>query len=717
MIDSTTAPAGDATGDPTAPARPHFEPPAGPYTEWSAADLEAAVRYYDHVYWVEDRTEVADERYDRYVGRLKALRPDSPVLAKIGPARAAAELGALGETVLHAAPMLSLDKAYTAEELDRWAQTFEGTVVVSPKVDGVAASLRYGPDGALLVAATRGDGERGEDFTANARLVADIPGRLPLAAPSDATPGDPGVEVRGEVYMRLSVFARHAGEAANPRNLTAGTIKRKQASRRQLDDLSFFAYDLLGPDLPTESEKMRRLEALGFRTVEPLEVTKAEMQATFERWLGRRGELDYETDGVVFKSNDVAEQRRLGATAHHPRYALAYKFQGDSGESVLRAVEWSVARTGAVTPVAIIDPVPLSGATVSRCSLHNLNVLRRLALNVGDTVTATRRGGVIPHIEASLGGGETAVVPPPLCPSCDAPTAIDEDTLFCSAPRECRGVQRRALEHFVKALDIEGLGEKMLAQLFEAELVRAPSDFFALTESDFLRLDLVGEVLAAKLVASIRGAKVMSLERFLLALGIDGVGSQTAKALTAEFGSLPAIRSASEQALGRTTGVGDKLARGIREGLERLAQLVDDLEREIDLEARAAEASTPPVGPFAGLSVVFTGKLATMGRKEAQEEVRRAGGDTPPGVTKDLDILVIGDEGSALLGGGQKSTKHQKAEAYNSEGSRIEIISESEFRSRLRGAAPPEPAPPEPAPPEPAPREPALATPTQGTLL
>ena len=689
--------------DPTAAERPSFVPPPGTYAEWSADQLEAAVRYYDHVYWIENRTEITDERYDRYVERLGQLRPGSPVLREIGSARAsAAELGALGDTVAHDAPMLSLDKGYTAAELERWAQGFAGDVVVSPKIDGVAASFVYGPDGRLAKAATRGDGQRGEDVTANVRLIRDVPQRLETAGGTAAA-----LEVRGEVYMRLSVFERHAGEAANPRNLTAGILKRKRASRELLADLSFFAYDLLGPELATEWEKMRRLAALGFHTVEPRLVARTEMQATFEDWLARRAALDYETDGVVFKVDDLAEQRRLGATAHHPRYALAYKFQGDSDESILHAVEWSVARTGAVTPVAVIEPVLLSGATVSRCSLHNLNTLRRLALCAGDAVLVTRRGGVIPHIERSLGGGGQPIVPPPACPSCGQPLAIDEDTLACGAPDDCPEVQRRALEHFVKALDIDGLGEKLLAQLFDSGRVRTPSDFFGLSEADLRQLELVAEVLAAKLASNIRAARAMPLDRFLVALGIEGVGGQTAKALARDFGTLASLRAADAETLRSTEGVGEKIAIGLAGSLRRLSLLIDELAGEIEIVSDDAGTERAAAGPLAGVSVVFTGKLATMTRKEAQQKVREAGGETPPGVTKDLGLLVIGDEGSPLLGAGRKSTKQTTAERYNAAGGRIGILTETDFRARLEAGAPD-------ALPQDAPRPPP---PTQGELL
>lgn len=687
----------DARNSGTPPTAPDFSAPPGPVESWSVAELEAAVRYHDHQYWERDAPVISDYEYDRLVRRLKELCPESPVLQRIGAGRKASadEVLALGGAVRHQQPMLSLDKCYSEEELVRWAATFDGDVVASAKVDGVAASLRYGADGRLECAATRGDGVQGEDFTANARLVPEIPERLREA------PGTP-VEVRGEVYMRLSIFARHAEEAANPRNLTAGTIKRKQASREQLRDLSFFAYDLLGAALPTEWEKLRRAEAFGFRTVDPQLLRREDLQAAYEDWLARRQHLDYELDGVVFKANRVDEQQRLGATAHHPRYALAYKFQGDSGESVLERVEWSVARTGAITPVGIITPVKLSGAMVSRCSLHNLNILRQHALHVGDTVVAMRRGGVIPNIELSKGGGTTPVEIPAECPACGAPTVIRNDVLFCGRPAECRGVGLGIVEHYVKSADIEGFGRKLLEQLWDDGLVRDPTDLYRLTVYRLVELQRVGDVLARKLVANVDAARELRLSVFLRALGIDELGRQVAGLLEEQFGSLERIRALTVADLLEIHGIGEVIARRVVDGLADRAGLVDRLLEHVrvtgpadgdraeggaagapELAEAGAPQAGPAAGPLAGKSVVFTGKLASMERKEAQRRAEAAGARTPDSVTKDLSILVIGDEGSPLLGAGRKSTKHTKAEKYNAEGAGIEIITEAEFVRRL----------------------------------
>jgi len=402
-------------------------------------ELERLVEYHDYQYWVLDKAVIDDDAYDLLVRRLPDLAPGSEGLARVGGNRADP---LLGDKVEHARPMLSLDKCYTAAEFAQWLELLRGLLprervpverwemMLTPKIDGVAASLRYGEDGRLTLAATRGNGRVGEDFTVNARLIPDIPWTV------DA----PGLEVRGEVYMRRSVFAaKYAEQFANPRNLTAGTLKQKESSRDQILDLSFFAYDALGLDAGTEGEKYDRLAALGFTPPEPRQaVEAARVGDAFEALLEARAGWDFDVDGVVAKVMDTNRHEALGATAHHPRNAIAFKFQGDTGFSVLREVHWNVSRTGRITPVSVVDPVFLSGANVSRCSLHNIGIFRAHGLRIGDRVQVTRRGGVIPNLEASLGGGEELVEIPRRCPSCDRETLLLAPQLFIGGVRLSR---------------------------------------------------------------------------------------------------------------------------------------------------------------------------------------------------------------------------------------------------------------------------------------
>ena len=314
------------------------------------------------------------------------MGPHRPAAAEgLGPER-------LGAPFRHKERMLSLDKCYTPDDLVAWAKTFEGEVVATPKYDGIACSLHYDAEGKLVVAATRGDGEVGDDITVNALGIKDIPARV--HAVSRTTARTRASEARARrIYMRLSVFARyHAEGKSNPRNLTAGAIKQKDPKKSAAYDLSFAAYDLIGTEDPTQEKELLRLVHLGFPKIDYQVLAREDVMKGYEEFARLRPTLDYEIDGVVFKANDVKEQRRLGETSHHPRYSLAYKFQGDSGLSTLRAVEWSVARTGAITPVAIVDPVTLSGVSVSRASLHNVAFIAKLGLSLGAKVTLVRRG-------------------------------------------------------------------------------------------------------------------------------------------------------------------------------------------------------------------------------------------------------------------------------------------------------------------------------------
>ncbi len=458
-------------------------------------ELEREIEFHDHQYFVLSAPVISDEEYDLLRRKLSALKPDSPVLARVG---ARAGLESFRDKVEHASSMLSLGKCYSDEEFFFWtnntvAQAIhsfvttsggkagDGLVVarhdaeaelaaryarfsdrsnlsqavrslkvaVSPKIDGVAASLRYDENGDLMLAATRGDGRVGEDFTINARLVREIPWKVGLA----------NVEVRGEVHMRRSVFQKYyAANFPNSRNLTAGSLKQKQSGRKQLLDLSFFAYDLMVAGPESEEEKFRILSKLGFRTVPVRFVTVGEVPQIYEEWIHQRNEWDFDADGIVIRLDDTGLHAMLGATAHHPRYAMAYKFQGDTAWTTLRDLDWNVSRTGSINPVGLLEPTFLSGARVSRSSLHNVHFIKGIGKGneksiyatealrqarengeggfyLGDKVRVTRRGGVIPKIEETLGGGSRPLPLPLKCPSCGADTIYAAPVAFAAGAR------------------------------------------------------------------------------------------------------------------------------------------------------------------------------------------------------------------------------------------------------------------------------------------
>ena len=737
-------------------------------------------------------------------------------------------------------------------------------VSVSPKIDGVAASLRYDKNGMLEQAATRGDGTQGEDFTINARLIKDIPWQLP-AGP---------LEVRGEVYMKRSVFKeKYAARFPNPRNLTAGTLKQKESNRSQLLDLSFFAYDLLGEDHLTEGVKRQRLIDLGHVPVDSRCVTAGQAPAEFRQALADRAEWDFDADGMVVRLSDIRLQQALGATAHHPRFAIAFKFQGDEGITVIDAVEWSVSRSAIITPVALVEPVFLSGAQVSRSTLHNIREFAKLNLHKGDRVRLKRRGDVIPKVEGNLGGGDEEFPIPAACPSCGNPTvlsspnlfvggfrlqrfgdreqmralaayqqeqkskikppkneglfatkenvhntlarrgdlryrdsltwgrkegekgkdilalengmpriapagasleglfvldpalpsalemidwvlqelpasrlalrillvsgsrletAVDnpqyenlvtaggkglfwgalgemlpsgitpgaetlhsgdfsgsflkrlpeladslaEDVLLCSAPDDCRQTQLGRLEHFIQTLGVDGFGRKITENLYDNGMLNSPEAFFALQPHNLVALERMGDILAGKLVANVQLVRTVPLSTFLQALGIEELARHVSTLLEKEYGTLDLIRSLREDDLIKHDSIAFGIAHQVVHGLRRAGPLMDRLLEHVTiLEPQSNTAG----GPFAGQSFVFTGKLRSLQRKEAQRMVVARGGETPNGVTTDLTWLVVGGEGSQVSDDAIKGSKLKKAEMYKEKGSKIRIISETRF--------------------------------------
>lgn len=627
--------------------------------------LEELVRHHNRLYWDLDAPELSDPDFDRLVRRLRDVAPSSPVLDELGASR-------FGEPVAHDVAMLSLDKCYGDEELADWLLDFEGRVVVSPKFDGLAASLRFDARGNLARAATRGDGVTGDDITRNVREIADVPRRLKVKPPGP-------VEVRGEIFLRLSAFARHKDRFSNPRNLAAGAIKQKDPKKCAEIGLSFAAYEVFGLDAPTEHDKIDWLARAGFAPIERRVVEKPEVLSVYRELAARRGALDYEIDGVVMKADRVDEQQRLGSTAHHPRFALAYKFQGDTGTSRLRDVEWSVARSGAVTPVAIVDPVALSGVLVSRASLHHPGYVAKLGLSLGAEVELTRRGGVIPNVERVTKPGDRPVIVPERCPSCGAKLVPRGDFLLCARPGQCRAARIGQLAHFVAATEMDGFGDRMLGELYDRALVRAPIELFSLTTAQLLTIPRVGDKLASKLVAEIDAAKRIRLDDFLRSLGIDDLGQHVAKVLTREVGGLDAILAATSEQLAAIHGIGEVIAASVTDGLARERATIDALRRVMVIED--ARRAAPAQGPLAGLSFVFTGKMARQKREQAQAVVQRLGGATPDGVSRTTSYLVIGDDRSD----GKQSSKEKAARKLVAAGGGPKIISEEEFERMVAG--------------------------------
>lgn len=662
----------------------HRDSPS-PYTDWQALSteqLEEAVARHNRLYWLDHAPEISDEDFDRLVETLRERAPQAPVLAAIGPAGAEGgdPAGPAGEKVAHDPPMLSLEKCYDEGALLRWFDRFEGPAVASPKIDGVALSLRYDAQGVLYLAATRGTGAVGEVATENARHIAGIP---PVLQGRFAGP----LEVRGEAFMPLSVFAaRFQGAYASPRNIAAGALKVKDAPRTADYGLRFYAYDLLGAAFERETDKIAALGVLGFEAIAPAPLDREALQGEYERVAAGRLQADFEMDGVVFKAQSVAEQRRLGATAHHPRYAIAYKFQGDAGESVLRDVHWSVSRTGAINPVGIVDPVPLSGATVARVSLHNLAIMDRLGgdggLAINSRVLMVRRGGVIPHMERVLEPGDVPVAIPEACPGCGAPTFREGDVLTARHRDACRSARLRQLAHFADALGIKGFGPKVLEQIYDAGLAAEPADLFTLTVADLQITARIGPKIAEKLVARTQACREVPAPAFLRALGIDELGKHVGQILADRYPDMDAVLEARAEDLAAIPTIGEAIARKVTAGLSQgrgaIARLLEHVRPQF---AQVAEA--PGDGPLSGKKFLFTGALSAMSRAQAEKEVARLGGLLPAGVTRDLDCLVLGDADMVRFRAGWRSGKLQKVEGLNAGGAGIRVLSESDFMAMV----------------------------------
>lgn len=677
----------------------------GSLQSWSTEALAERIAELDRAYFQRGESLVPDATYDRLKDELRRRDPAHPALAAVG-APVDAEPG---DKVEHAQPMLSLDKCTTYaalwawyrgalagatdransarldDEATAWSATPQGALVAVPKIDGLACSLRYGRSGVLLRAATRGDGRVGEDVTANARKVPTVVQRLPADRP-----GDGELEVRGEIYLPLPRFAEVADSYANPRNLAAGTLKAKDNPAIDPSWLAFFAYDLLGAPMATESRKFEVLAQMGFVVPAWRMVRATEAQAVFDQYEAARATDTFEADGIVLRLDDCALAQRLGVTAHHPRGAIAWKYAASTDTTTLQNIHWSVARTGTITPVALVAPVDLSGATVTRATLHNLSRVRQLGLRPGDVVEIVRRGGVIPHVERVVTpSGEPQCEPPSHCPSCGTATRVvarDDgkgkavEVLLCGDPANCVTARQRSLLHYCQALELEGFGDKVVETLIDQGLCDNPADLYELTAEDLRPLPRFGEILVSNLLGQIARARRVELPAFLVALGIAALGKQTAQ-LLANRGDLTAIAAMTVQDIAQLHSLGEKTAAAIVAGLADKADLIAALRRHVDV-VRPVAVERAGAGPMAGEVVVFTGALPAMGRRDAQQLVVRLGGIAGDSVTAETTLLVVGGD---ELDAAEPSSKLKKARKLQASGGAIRIERADAFFARVQG--------------------------------
>jgi DNA ligase (NAD+) len=624
--------------------------------------LADAIRRHDYLYYVLDRPEISDAAYDELFQRLTRLErshpdlvdPDSPTQRVAG-----APLTSL-PTCRHLAPMLSLESVTGADDVRSFVERAEAALgrarlvlVAEPKLDGLSIEVVY-EGGRLVRAATRGDGRIGEDVTANARTIRAVPMRL-----RGGRPFPDRLAVRGEVLMTKDAFRALAasardGEATfkSPRNAAAGSLRqldpRVTAARR----LTVLFYDVLacegGSRLATHRAELDALRAFGLPVSRDVATVSSidEALAYHDRMEARRDALRIEIDGVVLKIDDVAARARLGATSRHPRWALAYKFTPREAVTTVRGVVVQVGRTGALTPVAVLDPVTLGGVTVSRATLHNADEVARLDVRVGDRVRVVRAGDVIPDIVARVpakGRRGRRFRMPARCPACGARTRREGPLTRCPAGLACPAQLESAIVHFGSrdALDIRGLGPETAERLVARGLVHDVADVLALSERDLRGLEGFADVAAHNLALAIDRAKRTDLGRFLYALGIPGVGRATARDLAERFGDLDAVLRARERELAETPGVGPVAAAAVASFFRDNRAVVEACRQNGLSLARRARAAAR--GPLAGETVVFTGALETLSRADAEERVRRLGGRTSSSVGPHTDLVVVGE--------------------------------------------------------------------------
>jgi len=707
-------------------------------------ELRREIRRHDHLYYVRAAPEIDDRQYDRLLAELQDLEAQYPLLVTPDSPtqRVAGEPIGGFETVTHAVPMLSIDNTYGRDDLAEFDARVRRALgdrsfqyLAEPKIDGVAASLRY-EAGRLALAATRGDGRRGDDVTANVRTIRSVP--LCLDGP-----GVPDVvEVRGEIYWPRGAFdacnARRAADGqavlANPRNGTAGTLKQldpKVVAERGLAFLAHGLGELSAPLAPTADQTLKTLSGWGI-PVSPHARLCADLDEAWDavrHWLEIRHQVDYETDGMVVKINELALREDLGATSRYPRWCIAYKYDPERAQTVLRSVDCQVGRLGTITPVAHFEPVQLGGTTVSSASLHNFDQIERLGLRVGDTVLVEKAGEIIPQVvgvdHAARPDQAPPVAAPQACPACQSELAWEAPPPGYAAfqcrnsscgqfmarrrdkaekvrgkdPAECSecGQARRCVPHlsalrcinpecpaqfrerlkFFAArgqMDIDTLGPAVINQLVDSGMVTHFADLYVLEGPRVAGLERMGDKSAENLLAAIERSKIRGPGRVLAALGIRHVGGRAAEVLAEHFGDIDAIIAASAEDLAEIDEIGPVIAASVREffdspaGLETVRRLCET--GVVTTADRPADHDADGAElPLAGKTVVITGTLVNFSRGQAQQAVKDAGGRAASSVSKNTDFVVAGDKAGSKL---------SKAQTLG-----VEVIDEQEFGRRI----------------------------------
>jgi DNA ligase (NAD+) len=656
--------------------------------------LRNEINKHNRKYYIEDAPEISDRDFDKLLDELKQLEVEHPEL--LTPDSPTQRVGGQPieefKSVRHREPMLSIDNTYKPEELrefDRRIKKLLGgediRYVVEPKIDGVAISLTY-EKGQFTVGATRGDGEHGDDVTHNLKTIYGLPLRLPE---------QPALfEARGEVYMNRADLAKLNRERtakglepwANPRNSAAGSLKLldpREAARRHL---RLFAYGLGacdGVEVQSHLDGLKLLARFGF-PVNPNIKSFDDIEAVLPYcadWEKTRNDLPYDTDGLVIKVDDFAQRRRLGMTSKSPRWVVAFKFAAEQALTRLRSIDLQIGKLGTLTPVANLEPVRLAGTKVSRASLHNADYLKTKDIRVGDMVVVEKAGEIIPYVVRSepeaRTGAEKVFEFPKACPLCGSPVEIDKNGTFyrCTGGKKCLGQLKNVLRAFARrsAMDVEGLGVKLIEQLVDSGLVNTIPDLYRLTLEQLLGLERMGEKSAQNLLDGLADSKQRGLGRLLAGLAIEHVGDSVADLLAQEFGSMDALKEASIERLDDIKGVGEELAKSIhdyfhsptgRKTIEELREL--GLKLTEDVRPKPAESSG---ADLTGKTVVVTGTLKNYQRDEIKELIRKLGGKSASSVSKNTSFVVAGEKAGSKL---------DDAKALG-----VEVITEEEFSKRI----------------------------------
>ncbi|MGA1769529.1 MAG: NAD-dependent DNA ligase LigA [Steroidobacteraceae bacterium] len=642
--------------------------------------LRLQIAHHDYRYFVLDDPEVPDAEYDRLMRRLRQLESEHPAL--VTPDSPTQRVGGRPldkfQEVRHLSPMLSLENAFSSDDVrgfdrrikERLETGDELMYACEPKMDGLAISILY-EGGVLIRAATRGDGITGEDVTQNVRTIRSVPLRLQGV-------GWPArFEARGEVFMpvdgfrQLNAQAEESGEKTfvNPRNAAAGSLRQLDSRITAARPLEMIFYGLSAEDetgLPqTHSGRLEAMRTWGLRPSAEActRLGVEEVLRYHDDMARRRSSLPFQIDGVVYKVDRLDLQRQLGFVSRAPRWAVAHKFPAEEELTIVRGVEWQVGRTGALTPVARLEPVFVGGVTVSNATLHNIDELRRKDIRVGDTVIVRRAGDVIPEVVSVVSDrrppGSQVVEMPECCPVCGSgiERVEGEAVARCSGGLFCQAQVKESLRHFVsrKAMNVDGLGEKLIDQLVDRGLVSSADGLYRLDIEKLADLDRMGEKSAAKVIEALEASKDTTLERFLFALGVRDVGEATARGLANHFGSLGALMEATEEQVQQVRDVGPVVAGHVHaffaeeHNRQVIQRLVDSGVHWPDVER-----PEPVSSPFSGKTIVVTGTLSSMSREEAEALVRKLGGVASSSVSSKTDYLVAGEKAGSKLAKAEK---------------------------------------------------------------